>query len=261
MILFFSRRLARLCSALLLTGFSPLPAALAQTNVPDAQVLVDRARAAHGMDRLDRAVVSFDFRTYRFTVTRADGRFSYARTYTDAAGRVREVLTNDALYREVNGRRVALGEAERRRVETGINSVVYFALLPYALNDPAVQKRYLGPATLEGAPYHEIEVTFRPEGGGRDWEDRFVYWIHRDRHTMDYLAYYFHTDGGGSRFRKAVNPRVVGGVRFADYLNFAAAPDTLGAAVETYDALLRRDGLRLVSEIVLENVQVRPLGS
>ena len=75
------------------------------------------------------------------------------------------------------------------------------------LGDPAVQPRYLGVDTLQGEPYHEIEVTFRQDGGGRDYEDRFIYWIHPERHTMDYLAYGFHIDDGGARFREATQER------------------------------------------------------
>lgn len=228
---------------------------------PDAQELIDRALDAHGSATLDRAAVAFDFRGKHFTVTRDGGRFSYERTYADtlesgAVVAVREVLRNDGLVREVDGRRVDLTDAERRSLETALNSVVYFALLPYKLNDPAVQKRYLGTDTLAGAPYHEVEVTFRQEGGGRDHQDRFVYWIHAERYTMDYLAYRFHTDGGGVRFRQAVNPRTVGGVRFADYLNFTT--DSL-AAIEGFDDLMTAGRLEPVSEVRTENVAVRPL--
>ena len=237
---------------------SLLLGACASSPDADPQAIVDRAIAAHGGERLDRAEVEFDFRGRHFTVTRDDGQFTYARTYTDSTGAdVRDVLTNDGVYREVDGERVALSEEERLGVESGVNSVVYFALLPYFLNDPAVQKRYLGEASVEGEPYDKVEVTFRKEGGGQDYEDRFVYWFHRDRHTMDYLAYTFHVNGGGTRFRQAVNPRTVGGVRFADYLNGGA--DTLGTPIERYDEMLAAGEIDSISEIRLENIEVRPL--
>ncbi|QXD17177.1 hypothetical protein GQ464_006760 [Rhodocaloribacter litoris] len=220
--------------------------------------MVDAAMAAHGGEVLRRAVVEFDFRGAHFTVTREDGLFRYERRYTDTTGTVREVLANDTLFRAVDGEVVALNEKERLKVEEDVNSVVYFALLPFPLNDPAVQKRYLGLDTLRGEPYHEVEITFRKEGGGRDYQDRFVYWFHQDRATMDYLAYYYYTNETGSRFREAFNVRYVGGVRFADYRNYTA--DTLGPGdIEHYDTLFEEGRLRPVSEIVLENVTVRPL--
>ena len=203
-------------------------------------------------------MVEFDFRDRHFTATRDGGRFRYERLSTDSTGAdVRDVLTNDSLYREVDGERVALDEEERQGINSGVNSVVYFALLPYFLNDPAVEKRYLGEATVEGEPYEKVEVTFEEEGGGEDYQDRYVYWFHRDRHTMDYLAYSFEVNGGGTRFREAVNARTVGGVRFADYRNGGA--DTLGTPIHRYDELLAADQIDPISEIVLENVEVRPL--
>jgi hypothetical protein len=227
----------------------------------DPQVIIDRAIAAHGGAHLVNAVVEFDFRGKHFTVTRNGGLFTYERTYTDSTGLVREVLSNDELYRSVAGVRVPLTEKERLVMQEAINSVVYFALLPFPLNDPAVQKRYVGETRIEGAPYDEVEITFRKEGGGRDYQDRFVYWIHQEHATMDYFAYYYYTSEQGSRFRKAVNPRTVGGVRFADYLNYKSAADTLGTTVEHYEEVIAAGGLELVSEIRLDNITVRPLPS
>ena len=233
---------------------------LAACGPSEAQRIVDEAIAAHGGQVLDHAVVEFDFRGQHFVVRRDGGRFHYDRTYTDSTGAsVREVLSSDSLYRAVSGDRVDLSQEERRAVETAVNSVVYFAFLPYRLNDPAVQKRLLGTDTLRGATYDVVEVTFEQQGGGRDWQDRFVYWFHQSRHTMDYLAYHYHTDGGGSRFREATNPRTVDGLRVADYLNYTAPGDTMGPGVERYADLLEQGALEKVSEVRLENVRVQPL--
>ncbi len=250
-------------AAVLLACCLVLAACAAEEAPPDPHALVERAIVVHGGDVLRRAVVTFDFRGKHFTVTRDGGRFRYERTYTDTTGAaVREVLDNDGLFREIDGVRVAMTDSARSKLATPLNSVPYFALLPFNLNDPAVQKSYLGQALLEGEPYHEIEVTFRQEGGGRDYEDRFVYWIHRDRYTMDYLAYGFHVDEGGTRFRQAFNVRTVGGVRFADYYNYVSdSLPTPNAAIERYDELMQAGAVRLLSEIVLENVSVRPLDS
>ena len=103
-----------------------------------------------------------------------------------------------------------------------------------------------------------MEVTFRPEGGGRDYQDRFLYWIHRDRSTVDYLAYSYDVNDGGIRFREAFNPRTVGGVRFADYRNYA--PDSVEPRLEALAQMFEADSLTLVSEIVLDSVRVTLLG-
>lgn len=237
-----------------------LGACAASEAEPDPQAIVDRAIATHGGDVLDHAIVAFDFRDRHFIITRDGGRYRYERIYTDSTGHVREVLDNDGIFREIDGVRVDLTDEERSKLATPLNSIPYFALLPYNLNDPAVQKRYLGLVTIDGTPYHKIEVTFQPEGGGRDHDDRFIYWFHRNDHTMDYLAYGFHVDDGGTRFRKIVNERIIGGVRFADHLNYVSEtlPDP-SSPIERYDSLLQAGNLKLLSEIVLENVTVRPL--
>lgn len=233
------------------------PAPVSENTAPvdtTAAAIIRRARAAHGSDVLDHATVRFGFRGDHFTVTRDSGMFAYTRAWSDSTGAVRDVLDNEGLSRTVNGEAVPFTERAYLIAEEDVNSVVYFALLPYALADSAVQPQLLGTDTLAGEPYHLVEVTFRQEGGGRDYQDRFLYWIHRERATVDYLAYSYEDSGGGARFRQAFNPRTVGGVRFADYRNYAAEP--LKPPLEALGRMWEADSLALLSEIVLDDVRV-----
>lgn len=233
------------------------------TNAPStAETIIRRALDAHGGEVLDNAVVTFDFRDAHFRIRRNGGRFRYTRTYADSLGRaVREVLSNDSLYQAVDGTRVHLTEDERNSVRTAVNSVTYFALLPYFLQDPAVQPAYSDVDTIDGTPYHRIRVTFRKEGGGRDWEDVFMYWFDKADYSMDYLAYAYGLgpdEEYGTRFRQAYNIRRVEGVRFSDYLNYTTPGDSL-RDLTRYPGLYAQDSLELVSRVELDSVQVQPL--
>lgn len=219
-----------------------------------AAAILQRTRTAHGSDLLDHATVEFSFRGTPFSAERDGGRFAYTRDWKDSTGTGRDVLTNDGLVRTVDGAEVAIDERTYRIAEEAVNSVVYFALLPHALADAAVQPQLVGADTLAGEPYHVVEVTFRQEGGGRDYQDRFLYWIHQDRDTMDFLAYSYEDNGGGARFRQAVNPRTVEGVRFADYLNFSAEP--LRPPLERLGQMWEADSLDRLSVIALDSVSV-----
>ena len=230
---------------------------------PSAPAVVDSAIAAHGGDVLDRAVVSFYFRGDQYRLRHDEGRFHYRRTYTDSLERtVTEGLTNDGVYRVVEGDTVSLSDEERGTVKTTVNSVSYFALLPYPLQDPAVQPDYRGRDTLDGVPYHRIQVTFQQEDGGQDWQDVFTYWFHTDTYAMDYLSYAFGLAPGdtdtGTRFREAYNVRRINGVRVADYMNYTS--DTLATdRMHLYPSLWATDALDLVSRVEIDSVQVRPL--
>lgn len=152
-----------------------------------------------------------------------------------------------------------LAEHEEKTFSEDVNSVVYFALLPHFLNDPAVQKRYVGKGTIKGEPYHKIEVSFRKEGGGKDYSDVFTYWFHQDKHTMDYLAYRYHRDGNGTRFRAAINQRRINGILFADFHNYKGAESDTSTV--DYDQRFELGQLTKVSEIILENIEVRGLSN
>jgi hypothetical protein len=219
-----------------------------------AQVIVDQAIAAHGGEKFEDMHLAFDFRGRHYTATRKGGLFTYTRSFTDSTGRVEDRLNNEGFLRKVNGRPVALPEERKTAFSMSVNSVIYFAVLPYGLNDPAVRKQYLGEATIRQQPYHKIQVSFHQEGGGVDHEDVFVYWIHQKTHVLDYLAYSYLTDEGGIRFRAAYGPRQVGGLRFQQYINYE--PLDKQAKVADMDKLFETGQLKELSRIELENITV-----
>jgi hypothetical protein len=226
---------------------------------PDAQRIVDEAIAAHGGERFQKSAISFQFRDRQYRALRDGGVFVYSRTFADSTGQqVRDVWRNSGFSRTVNDVEVELPEERQKAFTASVNSVIYFALLPYALNDEAVRKEYLGEATIKGEPYHKVRVTFAQEGGGEGYQDVYVYWFHQERNTMDYLAYSFQEDGGGTRFREALNPRTVGGILFQDYNNYTLKE---GTPLENYDRAFEAGKMEKVSEIILEEIEVREIDS
>ena len=218
-----------------------------------AQRIVDDAIKAHGGKKYEKLHIGFKFRKYQYEIQRKKGMYRYQRTYSGDYGTYEEVLDNDGTSRKLNSESIELDEKTYNSVEESINSQVYFALLPFGLNDAAVNKEYLGEKTVEGEPYHKIKVTFEQEGGGKDYEDIFIYWFHKEKKTMDYLAYEFHVNKGGFRFRKAYNPRNVGGIIWQDYINYKESDAT--TPLEDYDKLLEQGKLIELSRIELENVR------
>lgn len=226
-------------------------------STPDnkAQQVVDKAIANAGGEKFDKAIIDFDFREHHYRSERNNGIYQYTRSREDSRGHVQDILNNEGFQRVVNNAKVEVPDTMAVKYSSSINSVIYFALLPYGLNDEAVKKEYLGEVELEGKNYHKIKVTFAEEGGGEDFEDVYIYWISKDDYKVDFLAYEYHNEGGGKRFRKAVNPRVINGIRFVDYINYK--PEVENLPVEKADSLYLNNSLKKVSEIDLKNIEVR----
>ena len=250
-------------------AMAPLAALLAVLSLvacgvePDGDDIIARGIEAHGGERFENARVTFDFRGEEWSLERQDGRFRYERRYQDDDDRpVLEGMTNDSTFRQVDGEPVDLDEEGRADVELDVNSVTYFAFLPFRLDDPAVQSRYMGVRSIDGELHYQVEVTFQEDGGGPDWDDRFIHWFHAEEGTLGYVAYRYYRGDGGTRFREAVNPREKGGLRVHDWVNshvegisdIAHYPDSLEAGA-----------LEHVSDVELENVEVQdsdtPTGS
>ena len=215
-----------------------------------AQQVVDQAIAAHGGAKFEDFQLEFRFRDITYRGQRQQGRFQYERLFEKEGQQIHDVLTNDGFERSIDGEAVQVVDSMAQKYTNSVNSVWYFSLLPFGLNDPAVNKTYLGTANIKGIAYHKIQVDFQEEGGGVDFDDVFVYWIHPETHVVDYLAYSFRVDGGGLRFREAYEPRSVGGIRLQNYVNYQANPDSLG--LKDLDAAFEAGKLKELSKIELE---------
>jgi len=236
-----------------------------QTDLDDlgARAIVHGAIGYHSGGELDSVAVMFGFREDTIRALHRGDQYHYRRSFTDSLDRsVVEGLTNDTAYRIVDGDSTTLSKNDSLDVDSRLNSVVYFALLPAPLNDPATEFARAGRDTIDGTPYHRIRVTFQPEGGGRDWQDEYLYWFRTDTFAMDFLAYAYGIgnpdEETGTRFREAYNIRRRQGIRFADYKNYTV--DTLAPdALHRYPSLREQGALELVSRVELDSVRVRRL--
>ncbi|KYG79607.1 hypothetical protein MB14_16880 [Roseivirga ehrenbergii] len=218
------------------------------------QEIVDEAIAFHGMEGLNDAEFSLTFRNIDYTYTNHKGIFEYTRTQIDSIGQtVFDVMNNNGLVRLTNGDTTDLTEENRAAYTRSVNSVIYFFRLPFGLNDAAVNKTYVGEKEMKGKTYYEVKVTFAQEGGGEDFDDVFLYWFDKEDYSMDYLAYLYHTDGGGMRFREAINARRVNGVLIQDYVNLK--PEDERMDIMNIAELYNAGELEVLSEIINEDVK------
>lgn len=220
----------------------------------DPQYIVDQAIEACGGEKFLHAEISFTFRDRKYISVRNNGDFQYERLFGENGDSIRDVLNNQGFYREVNGARVEIPDSMAVKYTSSVNSVLYFAVLPFGLNDPAVKKKYLGQVQIKDIAYHKISITFAQEGGGEDFQDQFVYWFRTDNFRMDYFAYRYYTEEGGLRFREAYNTRTVGGLVFSDYVNYKADPEKY--SVEDTDRLFEENKLEELSRVELQEITV-----
>ena len=166
--------------------------------------------------------ITFDFRAYHYEFFRKDYNFTYARTTIKDDKKIRDELSSTkGLKRFIDSVPESLTDSLAVVYSNSLNSVMYFFQLPKPLLDGAVHSELLGEIKIQEATYWTIKVSFSEEGGGEDYQDEYRYWINQDTYEIDYLAYNYNTEGGGIRFRKAINKKRVKGILFQDYQNFS----------------------------------------
>jgi hypothetical protein len=213
-----------------------------------AIAIVEQSIEVHGGKNYQDIDVSFDFRQFRVHLKQNGGKYLYERTTKDSLNNtIHDILTNDSFRREVNGKKQDLTEKDHDKYKEGINAIAYFALLPYKLSEPAVRLQHVGETTIGKNKYDKIAVSFDAQGGGKDHQDEFCYWINQGTHTMDYLAY----SSGGPRFRKAIKRDKVDGIIFQNYENYELKDTTL--ATFNYDKAFIAGDAKLLSLIEQQN--------
>jgi len=230
-----------------------------RSNSDLPQTIVDKAIEVVGGNKFKNAVIDFDFRDRHYKATRNRWKFLFERIWKDSLNNYRDLISNDGYQRYVSDSLVQVPDTMVRKYSRSINAVHYFSILPYSLNDKAVNKGYLGNVDIKGKPYHKIEVTFDKEGGGEDYQDVFVYWINKNTYEVDYMAYSY-TEGAydkGLRFREAIGRNKVNGLTFTDYNNYK--PTNTHAEVYDLDSLFITNSLKFLSKIELKNIMVNLL--
>lgn len=221
------------------------------TKTSKGDIIINKAIAAHGGDLYNTAHYKFTFRKNEYTFKNDNNSYVYTVKRNIEGKIVEDILDNGTISRTIDGTSVTLDEKSKSRFSEGLNSVIYFATLPYKLNDAAVNKEYKGKITIKNEPYDVVQVTFKQDGGGKDFEDQYYYWINSKTNTVDYLAYNYRVNNGGVRFRSSYNRRNVDGVIFQDYINYKAE---VGTPLSDLPKLYEENKLKELSRIDTENV-------
>ena len=218
-----------------------------------AQQIIDKSIEYAGGNLYTCSNIDFIFRDRLYSLEYDNSRKILKRKFDTDSSTVTDIRRNSGFVRMVGDQIVHVADTMARKYANSINSVHYFAYLPYGLNDPAVNKKLLEERSVKGQDYYTIQITFDQEGGGDDFDDVYIYWINKKTFKPDYLAYEFHVDGGGMRFREAYNERFVEGIRFVDYSNYKPIDEV---SLYNLDQLFAANKLELLSKIELEDIRV-----
>ncbi len=218
------------------------------------QQIVDKSILASGADKVSNSKISFKFRNNKYIATRNGGNYFLERVTKNDSVKTRDVLSNKGFKRYENSKEVIIPSSIASKYSGSVNSVHYFSVLPYGLNDAAVRKKLLKEVIIKNKEYYKVEVTFNKDGGGEDFEDVFIYWIGKQDFKVNFLAYSFNVDGGGVRFRELKEQCVKNGIRFVDYNNYKATDTSV--KLTDLDKAFEKNQLKKVSEIILEDIKV-----
>ena len=223
-------------------------------NNLSAQEIIDASIRVSGVDKIANAKLSFNFRDKHYVALRNNGRFELNRVFINNNDTIIDVLSNSGFKRIKNSEPIQIQDAKASKLSESVNSVHYFSILPYGLNDKAVQKKLLGESKIKGDKYYKIEITFSKENGGVDYDDIFIYWIKKENFKIGFVAYRYNTNGGGIRFREVRKEQFIAGISLVDYNNYK--PINSSIKLNNLDRIFQKGELEKISEIKLEDIKI-----
>ena len=251
------KKIAQMKKLLFILSIASIIVSCKRDVQPNAQDIIDQAIAVAGGERYGNSTIEFDFRNRHYKAIRDNGIFQLEREFMDSLDVIKDIYNNTEYKRLVNDVSVEIADTMAVKYTNSVNSVHYFIVLPYGLNDTAVVKTYIDEVSINKKTYHKIKVIFNQDGGGKDYEDVFVYWINTDDYKLDYLAYltYNRDRSIDLRFREAHNERYVNGIRFVDYNNYK--PESMDVDLLNLDTMFENNELKLLSKIENKNITVK----
>ena len=216
-----------------------------------AEALIEASVEAHGMNEFNKKAIEFQFRNYRYSQTQDKQGLVYTRRKNTTPNILDLLHSKNGFQRTLAGEKVALSDSIALIYSESLNSVLYFFRLPLSLKDPGAIKTLMDTEQINGRAYQKVGVYFTSENGGVDHQDTFRYWFDKEIKTLDYLAYQYHTNAGGVRFRVAINRRAIEGLVFQDYENYTVPKNT---PLDDLPKMYEEGKLELVSLIANDSI-------
>jgi len=222
--------------------------------------IVDQAIAFHGGERYRSTDVELDLCSksgcYQVRSRIDRDRFVYQVEGT-VRGEHRHVRwTQDALEVRIDGKTIEPAPEDAQRWRDWVMERIYFAFLPYRLNDPSVFKQDQDLEQWGDRALRRVKVTFAP-GSSTDADDEYAFWFDPETARLEQFAYSYQRNEGGLRFRRLVNYRRVGGILFFDQENLGV--NGREYRVDQITPEFVDETLRSISRVRLENITVRDL--
>lgn len=216
-----------------------------------AKSIISKSIKKHGGALYSNASYSFDFRGKEYSFNHDKNGHSYSLFWKDQDNKAIKIsLQNEQLLKTINNELVQLNPDEIASYREQINSVLFFVLLPFKLEDQNATSAYLGDTKIKGEDYEIVEVNFSEDSDTGN-KTTYFFWFHKEKNTMDYLAYKYKGNNGlAVRFRSFYNRRNINGIVFQDYNNYTCDPNS---SLKEIAELYEDDKLTYVSNVEITN--------
>ena len=105
-----------------------------------AQQIINKSIEKAVGEKFNQANIYFTFRGKEYRSVRDNGEYQLERIVMQKNDLIHDILSNKGLSRSVNNCQIKVADSMIARISEGVNSVHYFANLPYGLNAAAVHK-------------------------------------------------------------------------------------------------------------------------
>jgi hypothetical protein len=125
--------------------------------------IIEEAVEVSGYQGYSAFSVKFDIQDTHYIANRTKDGFSYERIFNDSTLIIHDILNNKGFMRMADTLTEILPELEAKRLSAGLDSVVFFALIPQSLAGTDFEIGYIGQAIYQTEKFDLFEIKSKPE--------------------------------------------------------------------------------------------------
>lgn len=136
-----------------------------------------------------------------------------------------------------------------------LEKFLYTLSIPFNLTFNGTKVERLEDVKIRSTDYYSLHITFAKVEGIP--ENQFILYINKENNQMEYLTLKYDLLGVPISFRKFINPRVINGVLFQDFISFTTTNEA--PVLEEIYKEYNRATLKDSKPVTFKNIEVLPL--
>lgn len=191
------------------------------SNSKAGEKLLLKAIQHSGEDVFNNSKIKFQIKDLDYTIYRHNNVVDYTLLRAHKGINYKGTYNNGLLQYFINDTLQPTSAHSKRFLESRLEGFINQFSVPHLFNHNSVHINKEDNVIIDGIDYYTLNITFT-RLNETDPEDGFVIYINPETYYVDYYVEKQSITGEVVRFRKAINTRVINGLKISDFIVYSS---------------------------------------